>query len=303
MKTLAFFFSVCLLFPAFTFAQLDSAKLEFYPLHIGDLWQYRGQSSTVVWSIKIIGDTVINGIRYYKSANPDYPQNAGIVRVDSLYRVVYPRIGQQGEYNPKYRLNELLGSAYEIPFDVSGVSVMCPGSKYIMKFVAYVEGAVGPGMDAMIFYPGKIDTAQADTCIASEFRFILVKGLGVYREEYEADIYMQLTGAIINGVRWGTIVSVENYPPFYATDFRLEQNYPNPFNPRTTIEFVLPQAVNTTLKVYDILGREVRSLMEDPLPAGHYNVSFDASSLPSGMYIYRLTAGKNTAVKKMTVLK
>jgi len=83
----------------------------------------------------------------------------------------------------------------------------------------------------------------------------------------------------------------------------LDQNYPNPFNPTTTINFSIPQAENVRLNVYDIMGREVASLVNNRLSAGSYNFNFDASALSTGMYIYRLTAGNVVFTKKMTLIK
>jgi hypothetical protein len=71
----------------------------------------------------------------------------------------------------------------------------------------------------------------------------------------------------------------------------LKQNYPNPFNPRTTIEFSIPKTEFVTLKIYNLLGQEVATLVSDRLKAGNYNFTWDASSLASGMYFYELKAG------------
>ncbi|NOX18159.1 MAG: T9SS type A sorting domain-containing protein [Chlorobi bacterium] len=86
-------------------------------------------------------------------------------------------------------------------------------------------------------------------------------------------------------------------------EFKLEQNYPNPFNPSTTIKFSLKENAFTEIKIYDILGAEVASLISKNLTAGRYEVVFNANSLASGIYIYRITAGKFTDVKKMNLLK
>jgi ELWxxDGT repeat protein len=83
----------------------------------------------------------------------------------------------------------------------------------------------------------------------------------------------------------------------------LEQNYPNPFNPSTTIAFGLPQSSHARLRVYDAHGRIVATLVEGDLPAGRHEVAFDASSLPSGMYMYRLDADGRTRMNKMSLVK
>lgn len=87
------------------------------------------------------------------------------------------------------------------------------------------------------------------------------------------------------------------------TNFTLDQNYPNPFNPTTAIQFALPEAADVSLVVYDMLGRAVQELVARPMEAGSYTVSFDAQGLPSGMYIYRLTAGGFSQTKRMVLLK
>jgi lysophospholipase L1-like esterase len=83
----------------------------------------------------------------------------------------------------------------------------------------------------------------------------------------------------------------------------LGQNYPNPFNPSTTISFSVPTRSFVSVKVFDSLGREVGDLVNATQEQGSYSVSFDASSLPSGMYIYTLCAGKSTRSKKMMMVK
>ncbi len=85
--------------------------------------------------------------------------------------------------------------------------------------------------------------------------------------------------------------------------FELSQNYPNPFNPSTTIHYAIPEAGNVKLIVYNLLGQEVKSLVNGFKEAGAYSVNFDASGLNSGLYLYKLETGSYTQVKKMTLLK
>ncbi|MEJ2052053.1 MAG: T9SS type A sorting domain-containing protein [Calditrichota bacterium] len=95
-------------------------------------------------------------------------------------------------------------------------------------------------------------------------------------------------------------IVLEYTPP---RTYALEQNYPNPFNPVTKIQYQLPEEVKVRLEVYDILGRKVATLLDRRIPAGYHEVSFDASSLASGVYIYRLVAGSFTKTHKMMVMK
>ena len=88
-----------------------------------------------------------------------------------------------------------------------------------------------------------------------------------------------------------------------AQEFALDQNYPNPFNPSTTINYRIPEESFVTLKVYDVLGNEVATLVNEKQAGGFYNLSFNASQLPSGTYIYKLQAGNSIQTKKMLLLK
>ena len=83
----------------------------------------------------------------------------------------------------------------------------------------------------------------------------------------------------------------------------LLQNYPNPFNAKTTIRFILPRPVNVELAIYDLLGLRIEVLIFEPIEAGIHTVEFDASSLSSGVYFYRLRAGDVVETKKMVLLK
>jgi len=85
--------------------------------------------------------------------------------------------------------------------------------------------------------------------------------------------------------------------------YELKQNYPNPFNPETSIRFSIPKNEFVNLKVYDINGREIENLVNETKQAGTYEVNFNASSLSSGMYFYKITTSSFTSIKKMTLVK
>ncbi|MDP3682752.1 MAG: T9SS type A sorting domain-containing protein, partial [Ignavibacteria bacterium] len=87
------------------------------------------------------------------------------------------------------------------------------------------------------------------------------------------------------------------------TEYELEQNFPNPFNPATTVTYQLPKSGSVSLKIFDILGNEVKTLVNGQKEMGRYTVQFDASSLASGMYVYQLRVNDYTSTKKMLLLK
>lgn len=94
--------------------------------------------------------------------------------------------------------------------------------------------------------------------------------------------------------------TAENNTPY---SYSLTQNFPNPFNPSTMIQYSIADAQKVELKIYDLLGREVQTLVNDVQNPGSYNVMFNAQNLSSGIYFYRLTAGNFSEVKKMTLVK
>jgi len=112
-----------------------------------------------------------------------------------------------------------------------------------------------------------------------------------------------LTGYLGITVFNNTITSVNDKHNTSPNNFELFQNYPNPFNPSTTIKYQIPKAEHVTLKIYDILGRVVATLVNREQRPGNYEVQFNANSLASGIYFYRLTYGSLSQVKKMIVLK
>jgi hypothetical protein len=83
----------------------------------------------------------------------------------------------------------------------------------------------------------------------------------------------------------------------------LHSNFPNPFNPVTDIRYDLPEDMHVTLKVYDVLGKEVANLVDEVQSAGYKSAMFDGSGFPSGVYFYRLTAGTFVEMKKMIFAK
>ncbi|RPI60879.1 MAG: T9SS C-terminal target domain-containing protein, partial [Ignavibacteriales bacterium] len=94
-----------------------------------------------------------------------------------------------------------------------------------------------------------------------------------------------------------------NDNPEIPVEYSLSQNYPNPFNPSTKITYSVASLSNVSLKIYDILGREVLTLVNEEKPAGRYEVNFNASSLASGVYFYQIKAGSFIQTKKLMLLK
>ena len=118
---------------------------------------------------------------------------------------------------------------------------------------------------------------------------------------------IEFTGGV-NDFGSGNWTAVQNVSVDFSSDevpttTILEANYPNPFNPETTIAFSLPVGSQVQLVVYDVIGRQVATVVDDVLSAGRHEVRFQANGLPSGTYLYRLVTPSGTIVKKMSLLK
>ena len=99
------------------------------------------------------------------------------------------------------------------------------------------------------------------------------------------------------------IVGVEDNEMLNPTEYALYQNYPNPFNPVTKIQFSVPQSSKVVIKVFDILGSEIETLVNQEKPVGTYELSWNAANLPSGVYFYQIKAGSFVETRKMILLK
>lgn len=141
-----------------------------------------------------------------------------------------------------------------------------------------------------------------ETCFidstAQNGKFYVVAGTygrGVYMREVQGD---------------DNPIGIQNHNTGIPKTFSLAQNYPNPFNPSTNISYSLPSSANVSIKVYDILGKEVATLVNQKQNAGSYSITFSANNLGSGVYFYKITAapvggqaGTFTDIKKMILVK
>ena len=101
----------------------------------------------------------------------------------------------------------------------------------------------------------------------------------------------------------GTVTGVNNRDSFAPKKFRLNQNYPNPFNPSTTIEFTIPRSAYVSLKVFNLIGEEVATLVAKELSVGTHEIQWDTREQSSGVYLYRLEAAGFTETKKLVILR
>ena len=139
------------------------------------------------------------------------------------------------------------------------------------------------------------ETYVTGGAVANE-HWVYYKVTAVDMHPYESPASNQI-GARVKGA------GLEKIAGSIPNEYSLDQNYPNPFNPSTRISYSIKEEGLVKLKVYDILGKEIATLVNENKPAGNYEVDFNASQLPSGMYIYKIQSGQFSDVKKMLLTK
>ena len=294
--------------------------LKFYPLAVGNKWVFN--HSTVTYDPypnyfyqidvkKVLGDTIApNGKHYYLVNDQTLSESSLLERVDSVDGKVY-------RYYEDSTLTENEYVAYDLLAEVGDTLLSYRmGFNTVMFTTMYAEATFEKwGLTK----PKKV--FEEYTLHPPIFSITQDIGLdSIYSYFDFGETYITLKGCIIDGVIYGdtTTVGVEDDQKPVLSNFRLEQNYPNPFNPSTKIKFTIPSVIASgakqsqlaTLKVYDILGNEIATLINEELSPGEYEVTFDSHSglsgirdLPSGVYFYQLKSGSFVQTKKMVLLK
>ncbi len=304
----------------------DSSLFEYFPLQKGNVWQYRYRDSPYQngWTENMVcyGDTVMkNGVTYTKISPAPYvgTSTTKYCRIDSLYRIqeYIDSLCLIFVYDPPFcnckcdscfinkeisifKLNESDSSYWSTCFNI-GDNLFWPVLRYLG---GYNLDAFGKTWEAKLFaqYNRIYDSSVNDSLDQYGNSFILVKGLGIFYTELRESSSATLEGAIINGVKYGTFVGVEENENKPAS-FTLNQNYPNPFNSQTVITFTLDKAQQIKLEVYNVLGQKVATLADDYLSSGLHIKSFMADNLSTGVYYLQLSSSNQISIKKMIYLK
>ena len=130
-------------------------------------------------------------------------------------------------------------------------------------------------------------------------------GNWIYGIKFTNDTSGLAVGDIGKIIKYGQpkVTNFQSNEDKFPNNYFLCQNFPNPFNPSTTIKYSIPKAENVTLKIYDVLGRQIKTLVNEKKPAGNYTVEYNGNNLPSGIYFYQIQAGNFIETKKMLLLK
>jgi Secretion system C-terminal sorting domain len=293
------------------FSQTDTLleAIKYYPLQTGNYWEYVNYyweipyyKDSSFYSIEITGDTLLSNNKVYKIlTSKSIPYNGHIgkryERIDSSTACVYRYAADTIFINNEYLVDSLLAQ----PGDYFAGSYKWNGL-YAGDFSTLCLNIYD---DTVLAYPTEIRELEDQSTIP-EISLSFAKGLGYINSlvcEFSCGA-VDLRYAKIDGVEFGTqITGMQSRNSQQLTEYVLYQNYPNPFNPTTNIRFSIPHPGFVSLKVYDILGKEVAILVNEVNPAGRYDIKFDGSNVSSGIYFYVLRSGDFVQSRKMLLLK
>jgi len=272
---------------------------EYNPLHVGDIWQFVSYWGTYA-EVEVDMDTTINNTKYYRKLDMFFPYDSTyfyLERNDSsksaTYRLDIEDLNENGD-----SLDEVLLDSLEVPNRTS----------YLSFRYAWRNGEPDPKI--AFVYDSVLVSVFGDTVITRIVGYtppfqdeLIADKYGVVEIYPEGSPPLLLTGMIINGVKYGNIVEVDELNKSFLSEFRLENNFPNPFNPITVIRFYLPEQTFVKLKVFDILGNEIRVLINEEKESGFHEITFDGTGLSSGVYFYQLQAEEFVGSKKLILLK
>ncbi|RPI04251.1 MAG: T9SS C-terminal target domain-containing protein [Ignavibacteriae bacterium] len=257
-----------------------------FPLHHGDLWQYIIYDEGGLYkhfSVSILKDTVLENARNYAYCSGSFP--ARFLR-------------QEGQKVYAYRESDSLEFVL-FKFDASINDTISRSGDSLNPRCIVLRNK---GYDSQ--YKQNIWIFENVSGVVTLQRWTVADNLGVVQWAGELTPRYTLTGARIEGImRYGIILYAGQDGALQNDNLVLCQNYPNPFNPNTIIRYQLLSTGEVGLKVYDILGREIRTLADELQKAGEHTVNFNASGLSSGMYFYRLITKAGILQKKMLLLR
>ncbi len=308
MKTLIMLlFTACL-----TFAQTDTLTeaLKYYPLQNGYYWEYVDYSYQIIpyevdssfYSIEVTGDTLLPNNKSYKILTRknipfDGYINKSFERIDSTTLCVYRFTDDALFTNNEYLIDSLLADSGDY-FGGSYTGFTSNQGIFLTLCLDKYE-------DTVLNYPTEVRELEDESGIPGT-DLMFAKGLGFINAsscEFSCGATV-LRYASIDSVEYGTqITAIKETRPDQPEDYILEQNFPNPFNPSTNIDYALPRRGFVTLKVYDVLGDEIKTLVNEEQNSGRYEVSFDGTNLASGIYFFILRAGDFVQSRKMLLIK
>jgi hypothetical protein len=264
----------------------------YYPIHANSI-HLTGYCSELIIkdSLLITCQAPPGGILIYNLNNPEIPN------LISTYVTEYEvqNLARQGNYiiAGSYAGFEIIDITNPIlPYRVSFFSTpymydLATVNNYL--YIAFAESGI------KVYDLNNISNPQ-------EVGFYDTKGIAWSVDCWDDKIFVADSRYGMPIIRNTLLTNIDDQPNV-PSEFQLSQNYPNPFNPSTKIKFSIPQSSNVDLKVYDILGNEIETLVNEEKPIGTYEVTWFAANLPSGVYFYQLRSGSFLETKKMLLIK
>lgn len=263
-------------------AYMDEFFQFFYPINIKETFSFIDEKKNhQVLSVAGVTGRISGEAAWFKDCNHPFPKKIvlesakSISHSDSIKKIVLYLTLQSKDWCIKY----LQENKIQIPLNGDSTRIEWDVEEDFDK--------LGTGI-LRYWFSIRVETNNP-TYVFSLIAFSRLKF--IYPNGSEEIVDFNFTG-----------VGVENEPTT-PDKFELSQNFPNPFNPTTSIKFSVPQTQYVSLKVYDVLGTEVATLVDEEKFAGNYNVQFNGSSLASGVYLYRLQAGNFVQTKKLILMK
>lgn len=272
-------------------AQQDTVY-SYMPLHIGNQWQYEVHyivynsniDTTYYSTFTVSGDTIMpNGYQY--QIIKGISEDTKYVHIDSTTACVY-------EYEGSISRGLKTDSLWSSEGDWFGRGSYCEliDTATVLNHLTWTMVVERVWPDIAETHTLAMDIGISHRAVSTSYGFGSTK---TYTLVY----------ANIDGNEFGEFVTSQNETQIELSEFHLHQNYPNPFNPLTTIEYSITQKSFVTLKIFDVLGNELATLISGKKIAGHYSVQFSSKGLPSGIYFYQLKSGTFIETKKMLLLK
>lgn len=266
----------------------------FFPSSVGNVWEYN--SNYGVFQRIIVKDTLLeDGCKLFYYNTLEDP----VFKIDTSYQMFkYPF-----DLNLlHYKLDADSGDTWIVEKEVVNDTMTLYKLAQITSIYNGYFYNKNTTFKEITYYIYQYDTIINEFSWA-ERKETLAYGIGlvsVFNEEGGPEEI--LLGCIIDGDTIGIITSVEDEQKI-PNSFELYQNYPNPFNPKTTIKFSITEPTKIKLIVYSLLGEEIKVLIDEYKNSGTHSIIFDATGLPSGVYIYSLLTGNKTLSKKLILLK
>lgn len=271
-----------------------------------------GNSTSASDTLKNFALTLNNGNTYVAIANGVLDPNSFAVNPDgksTAFTLFIKEMARESGTSSDVDFFVLHGATDAPPVDViaRGVATLVDNASYsdITNYLSVPAAAytldltLSDGTSLVQSYIADLSTLSSGSAVVFASGFLTPS---VNQNGEAFGLYFALADGTVGQFPAG-VTSVEEVSSITPDNYNLSQNYPNPFNPNTTINFTIPSNEFVTLKIFNILGSEVASLVNGTLAAGSYKFNFDAQNLASGVYLYELKAGNFLEIKKMNLLK